>query len=276
MNISRFLWPDGRKAALTSDWDDGTEYDRRLVEILNRHGLKASFNLCSGKLGLNRQQSGWKEFIRGDEVAALYQGHEVCSHSVDHPRPWSLPADQLRWEILEDRRRLEALVGYPVRGFALPFGWRTGFEWCKDFVRSCGFKYLRHTEAMPQFDLPGDFLDWKPTCHCGEDLQKHWGTFLERSKDQPGQLFYIFGHSYEFEDGLGWDSIAAFAALAGATSGVWHATKGQVYDYVGAWRNLDWSLDGTLVRNPSATPVWFLHNGLALKVDGGQLLQLTG
>jgi hypothetical protein len=39
---------------------------------------------------------------------------------------------------------------------------------------------------------------------------------------------------------------------------------------------LDWSLDGTLVRNPSATPVWFLHSGLALKVDRGQLLQLTG
>jgi hypothetical protein len=190
---------------------------------------------------------------------------------VNHPRPWSLPEDQLRWEILEDRRRLEKLIGYPVRGFVLPFGWKTGFEWCRDFVRSCGFKYFRRTESAPQFDLPGDFLDWRPTCHCGDDLSQHWNTMLGRSKDQPGQLFNVWGHSYEFEDGLGWNSIEAFAALAGGTPGVWHATKGEVYDYVMAWRRLDWSLDGTLVHNPSAASVWFLREGQTVKIEGSQL-----
>jgi len=276
MNTSQFLWPQGLRMALTSDWDDGTEYDRRLVAILNRFGLKGSFNLCSGKFGQDSQQSGWKTYIIAEEVAGLYQGHEVCSHTVNHFRTWSLPVDQLRWEILEDRRRLEAVAGYPVRGFVMPFGWKTGYDWCKEFVRNCGFKYLRHTESMPQFDLPGDFLDWKPTCHCGDDLKKHWATFLDRNKDQPGQLFNVFGHSYEFEDDLGWDSIEAFAVLAGGTPGVWHATKGEIYDYVSAWRCLDWSMDGTLVRNPSAAPVWFLHSAQVFKVEGGQLLHLDG
>jgi len=274
MNISQFLWPNGQRMALTSDWDDGTEYDRRLVAIMNRYGLKGSFNLCTGKFGLDSEQSGWKTLIRADEVAALYQGHEVCSHSVHHPRPWSIPLDQLRWEILEDRRRLEALVGYPVRGFVLPFGWKTGYDWCKEFVRSCGFHYLRHSESTPQFDLPGDFLDWKPTCHFSAELAKLWTTMLDRSKDQPGQLFNIWGHSYEFEDDLGWETIEAFAALAGGTPGVWHATKGEIYDYVSAWRRLDWSLDGTLVRNPSAASVWFCRGGRILEIKGGQFLHL--
>jgi peptidoglycan/xylan/chitin deacetylase (PgdA/CDA1 family) len=274
MNLSQFLWRDGKRIALTTDWDDGTEYDRRLVAILNRYGLKGSFNLCSGKFGMDREQSGWKNFIREDEVAALYQGHEVCSHSVNHKRVWSLPLDQLRWEILEDRCRLETLVGYPVRGFVLPYGWRTGYEWCKDFARSCGFHFLRHSESTPSFDLPSDFLDWKPTCHCGVELAKLWTTMLNRSKDQPGQLFNVWGHSYEFEDDLGWQTIETFAALASETPDVWHATKGEVYDYVMAWRRLDWSLDGVFVRNPSAMPVWFLRNGQIIKIDGGQFLRL--
>ena len=274
MNLSQFLWRDGIRIALTTDWDDGTEYDRRLVAILSRYGLKGSFNLCSGKFGMDREQSGWKNFIREDEIATLYQGHEVGSHSVNHKRVWSLPLDQLRWEMLEDRRRLESLVGYPVRGFVLPYGWRTGYDWCKDFVRSCGFLYLRHSESVPSFDLPSDFLDWKPTCHCGAELGKLWTTMLNRSKDQPGQLFNVWGHSYEFEDDLGWQTIETFAALASETPDVWHATKGEVYDYVMAWRRLDWSLDGVFVRNPSAMPVWFLRNGQIIKIDGGQFLRL--
>ncbi len=183
MNISRFLWPDGKR--ITSCWDDGTIYDRHLVAMCNRYGLKASFNLCSGKFGLNAQQSGWKEFIRADEVAALYQGHEVCSHTVDHPRMWSVPIDQLRWEILEDRSRLEALVGYPVRGFAIPYNWPTGQNWCRDFVRSCGIKYMRNSASVPQFEHPSDFMDWHPTAHCSADLPALWASMLQRNQDQP-------------------------------------------------------------------------------------------
>jgi len=274
MNISKFLWKDGKRIALTSCWDDGTIHDRQLVAIFNRFGLKGSFNLCSGKLGLNAEQSGWKEFIRADEVAVLYQGHEVCSHSVNHPRVWSVPVDQLRWEILEDRRRLESLVGYPIRGFVIPYSWATGHAWSIDFVRNCGFKYMRHTTSIPEFEHPADFMDWHPTAHCSADLPKLWASMLQRSIDQPGQLFYLWGHSYEFDDDLGWEGIESFARLASETEGIYHATKGEIYDYVTAWRAMDWSLDGTIVRNNSALPLWFLRDGQTVKIKGGELLKL--
>lgn len=274
MNLSKFLWPDGKRVALTSCWDDGTTYDRRLIAIFNQHGLKASFNLCSGKFGLDAQQSAWKAFVREDEVAALYAGHEVCSHTVDHPRVWSVPVDQLRWEILEDRRRLEALVGYPVRGFVIPYGWATGYDQTMELLRYCGFKYVRHTAGIPEFEHPADFMDWHPTGHCSADLPRLWASMRQRSLDQPGQLFYVWGHSYEFDDDLGWDGIETFARLAGASPGVYHATKGEIYDYISAWCNLDWSLDGTLVRNNSALPVWFLRGGQTMRIGSGELLRM--
>ena len=37
---------------------------------------------------------------------------------------------------------------------------------------------------------------------------------------------------------------------------------------------MDWSLDGTLARNNSALPLWFLRNGQAVKIESGQLLKL--
>lgn len=274
MKTAQFFWPEGRLLALTTDWDDGTEHDRRLIAILSRHGLKGSFNLCSGKLGRDAAQSGWKAFVRADEVAALYAGHEVCSHTVNHPRLWSLPEDQARWEMLEDRRRLETLAGYPVRGFVIPFGWSTGYDRCLELARSCGFRHMRHTDPVPSYDLPADFLDWRPTCHCSADLAGLWQTMIERSQDQPGLLFNVWGHSYEFEDELGWERVETFVALAASTPGAWFATKGEVYDYVTAWRRLEWSLDGASVRNPSAAPVWFHRSGEMRVVRGGEILHL--
>ena len=37
---------------------------------------------------------------------------------------------------------------------------------------------------------------------------------------------------------------------------------------------MDWSLDGTLVRNNSALPLWFLRNEQTVKIESGQVLKL--
>ena len=44
-------YPGGKPGALTLSYDDGREYDRRLVEIMNRYGLKGTFHLNSANLG---------------------------------------------------------------------------------------------------------------------------------------------------------------------------------------------------------------------------------
>ena len=42
---------DGKMKALTFSYDDGVLQDRRLIEIFNKYGLKATFNLNSGFFG---------------------------------------------------------------------------------------------------------------------------------------------------------------------------------------------------------------------------------
>lgn len=53
---------------------------------------------------------------------ALSPSIEIGAHSLHHPRLSRLPPEEQRLEIVESRRRLEALTGGPVTSFSYPHG----------------------------------------------------------------------------------------------------------------------------------------------------------
>ena len=55
------MW-NGKRKALTFSYDDGVQEDKRLVALLNRYGMKGTFNLGSALLDARR---GWNEWQRG-------------------------------------------------------------------------------------------------------------------------------------------------------------------------------------------------------------------
>ena len=48
MREMSLLFPGGLSKALTLSYDDGVEQDIRLIDIMNKHGLKGTFNLSGG------------------------------------------------------------------------------------------------------------------------------------------------------------------------------------------------------------------------------------
>ncbi|MBK8010440.1 MAG: polysaccharide deacetylase family protein [Deltaproteobacteria bacterium] len=158
------LFPNARPKALIMSFDDGREQDARLIEIFDRYGIKGSFHLNSGSLGAR-------------DIAAAYEGHEVSSHSVHHPYLNDLTRAQLEAEVLQDRLNLEALVGYPVRGMAYPFG-----SYNTTLLRSMndfGLVYGRVVPTTKDFRLPYDLLRWRGTCHHSEAsglVDAFWAT----------------------------------------------------------------------------------------------------
>lgn len=74
----------------------------RLVEILNKYGLKATFNLCSAWLGNpeKRDETG-KRITNGKvfpgEVRSLYAGHEVAGYTLTHPDLTQLPDETIAY-----------------------------------------------------------------------------------------------------------------------------------------------------------------------------------
>lgn len=117
------MW-NGKNKAVSFSFDDGVSQDRRLVEILNKYGLKATFNLCSAWLGNpeKRDETG-RRITNGKvfpgEVRSLYAGHEVAGHALTHPDLTQLPDETVAYQVERDRLILSDLCGVEVVGIRL-------------------------------------------------------------------------------------------------------------------------------------------------------------
>ena len=82
-------------------------------------------------------------------------------------------------------------------------------------------------------------------------------------------MFYLWGHSYEFEADNNWHVIEEFAARIGGKDDIWYATNIEIYDYVDAWKRMITSADGLRIFNPSNRPIWLWADQKIHKVDAG-------
>lgn len=268
MNQFYIAYPEGKIKALTLSYDDGNIADRKLVALFNRYGLKATFNLISGTF--EETEANQAEFVRQSEVASLYQKHEVACHTVTHPWLTRTPIDKLAGEILQDRETLETTVGYPVQGFAYPYG--SYSDEIKSLLPFVGIAYARKVADTDQFEVPEDYFDWAPTCHHDHQLLENAQKFLDFDDphDHHLRLMSVWGHSYEFERNDNWAHIEEFAELISGRTDIWYVTNIDFKRYMTAAKNLVFSINGNKIFNPSAISVWVqVNNGTAIEVKPG-------
>lgn len=255
------LWPGGRVKALTMSYDDGSIFDRRLVEVFNVHAVRGTFHLNSSRLGK-------ENCLAAGEVKGLFAGHEVSAHAVSHPYLPDLPPTLLAREILEDRKALEALVGYPVRGLSYPYGFYD--EAVVAALPGLGVEYARATVSHYEFAPPLNPLVWQPTCHHKDKrLMELTQTFLSTETPRRLTLLYVWGHSYEFDRDKNWDSIEQFCLAAGNRPDVWYATNIEIVDYIRALHSLRFTVAADAVFNPSAQIVWIEVNDRPREIAPG-------
>ena len=267
MKVVFNLYPEGKTKALTMSYDDGVIHDRRLVEIFNKHGIKGTFHLNSAFFGKPGK-------IDAAEVAELYKGHEISAHTYTHPFPNTMPRESLIDEIYNDRKALESLAGYPVIGMSYPFGEYN--QTVIDQFRAMGMVYSRTTRSTNGYGIPEDFMQWHPTCHHKGDILNKLEHFKNPPKRVPNlMLFYVWGHSYEFDNDNNWELIEEFCAKAEGMQDVYYATNIEIYEYIMALRSLVFGINCEVVYNSSARAVWFTADGKQVKVEPGQTLRLT-
>ena len=239
---SYICFPGGKAKALTMSYDDGQKFDRRLVDIFNKNGIKGTFNLNSLMMHPGRDDRR----IDSEEVAELYKGHEVATHTCNHPTMERCPLVQVASEILDDRKELETLVGYPVRGHAYPNGSYT--QEIKELIHQLGIAYARVVPSSYNFELPSDVMEWYPTCHHSDTrLMELAKTFADDKKKQYLRLMYVWGHSYEFDRDDNWDIIEDFCEFIGGRDDIWYATNIEIIDYLNAARQLVYFADSSKV-----------------------------
>ena len=148
----------GKMKAVTFSYDDGVTQDQRLISLLNKYGLKCTFNLNSELLG--RPGSLLREEVtvahvkpRACEVRAIYEGHEVAAHTLTHPFLPSCDEEEIVRQVEGEREALSALCGYEVVGFAYPGGGVNFDERVADVLRRrTGVRYARTTVSSYSFE----------------------------------------------------------------------------------------------------------------------------
>ena len=264
MHIRYSFFPGGKRTALTMSYDDGRIHDRRLVEIFDEYGIHGTFHLNGGNLG----KPG---FIDAEEIPTLYRNHEVSCHTLTHPFLDRTPAEEVIREIMEDRVVLEKAAGYPMRGMSYPYG--TYNEDVIRWIRPLGMEYARTTDSTHAFRIPERFLAWNPTCHHDEDLPHMLEEFRKVHYDNL-PVFYIWGHSYEFNENNNWDMIRSFCSEVSALKDTWFATNIEIVDYMHALRSLRCSADRKILHNPTATDIWIEAEGNSHVIRGGETKKL--
>ena len=277
INLMRF--PGGTSKALTLSYDDGVLQDRRLVQMMNQYGVRGTFNLNSRILGRVDEMTldGKKvdiSTVTAEEAAGLYENHEIATHGAEHSALSGYGSAGLL-EVLDDRRTFESMVSYMVRGHAYPFGLYD--ENVVSMLQAAGITYARTVNSTGSFQIPQNFLTWDPTCHHNDErLMELAKQFCEQMPlfGKP-QLFYLWGHSYEFDMDHNWQVIESFLKYVSAyRNEIWMATNGEIVDYVTAYRSLVFSADGCRIYNPSAITLWMETLGQTYEINPGETITI--
>ena len=272
------LFPQGLKKALTLSYDDGVEQDRRLIDILDRHGLRATFNLNSGCFppdGVTYPAGTIHRRMPLSWCRETYDTsrHEVAVHCLTHAMLTELPQSQVLREILLDRENLEREFDGIIRGFAYPFGAYN--DAIVESLRASDIVYARTVHSTRDFTIPQDWLRLNPTCHHDDpQLDALCDRFLNEPVRFSSQLFYLWGHAYEFEEHDNWQVIERFAERMGGHEDIWYATNIEIADYVNAYRRLIFSANGREIFNPTSQAIWLEIDRQTLCVQPGETVRL--
>lgn len=227
---------NGKLKAVTFSYDDGVTQDIRLIEIFNKYGLKATFNINSELLGkegaLTRENKHVNHTKNAKkDVKGVYRGHEVAVHTLTHPNLTSLDEDEIIRQVEEDRKNLEELVGYGVVGMAYPCGGVNNNDYVANVIKNnTPIRYARTITSTHSFDLQDNLLRFHPTVYHHVEMDKMFELgreFLALSPKTP-KLFYIWGHSYEFDIRNDWDRFEEFCSLISGRDDVFYGTNREV------------------------------------------------
>ena len=277
----RFLrFPGGLAKAVTLSYDDGCKEDVRFSDIITEYGLKCTFNI-------NGDHRGDKA-LTCEQLHEYYldKGHEVALHGNFHRAEGALrPVEAVR-EVLDNRLYLEKKLGMIIRGMAYPDSGITKmhgaitYDEVKTILKQLDVAYCRTLGGDNEsFMLPTDWHAWMPTAHhINPRLMGFIDNFLSQKPDELKgasrypRLFYLWGHSFEFERNGNWDLLYKICDKLSGNDEIWYATNMEIYEYVNAYHSLVYSADAKIIYNPTLVKIWFDQDGTLYTIDPGQTI----
>ena len=232
--MKKAMW-NGKRKAVTFSFDDGVTQDIRLIEILNKYGLKGTFNINSELLGLPGELVRNGRTVSHNKVPAadvrkIYAGHEVAVHTLTHPNLTKLEEEEIVRQVEEDRKNLTALCGYEVVGMAYPCGGVNNDDRVAEIIgRRTGVRYSRTITSTGSFLAQENLLRFNPTVYYIEDvLDSTVDAFLAAESDEP-MLLYIWGHAYEMDaEYISWERFEQVCQKLSGHADIFYGTNREI------------------------------------------------
>ena len=240
---------------VTTSWDDGHKLDLRIVELLDRHGLKGTFYIAKRCLD---------EQLCREEIARIDAAHEIGAHSLTHRRLDQLSFQEAYREIKGSKDFLENLLGHPVNMFCYPGGFYN--EQTLEIVESSGFIGARTVEKFC-VSVNNPYL-MGTTVHCYphplrkvsknrymlnryllQPLQQNyqgirrlrlpltsyfsWIGLAKATFDyvrQNGGIWHLWGHSWEIEKYGMWNDLEEILSYVANREAILYLTNGEVIE----------------------------------------------
>lgn len=228
----------GKMKAITFSFDDGVTQDVRMIQLLNKYNLKATFYINSGRIGLPgisvRGYSSYK--IAEKHLINTYAGHEVASHTIDHvDLPGCDDAEVIR-QVEEDRVKLSELMGYEIVGLAYP-GDPKDHENCDERVidlikKNSGIQYARTIgRGNRSWAMPADLYKIRPNMSMRQfdESLEIAEKFLDSNPTEL-QALHLMGHCYEMDlASINWYRMEQVLERLSGADDVFYGTNKEVY-----------------------------------------------
>ena len=227
---------NGKRKAITFSYDDGVTQDVRLIDILNRYHLRATFNLNSELLGTERTlvREGVEVSHNKNkpaDVPHIYAGHEIAAHTLTHPTLTQCADEEIIRQVEQDRQKLSDLAGYAVVGMAYPGGGVNHSDHIAELIRkNTGIRYARTNISTHAFTRPENPLLFHPSVYHIMELDKLFALgeqFLAMDAATP-QVFCVWGHSYEFDIADTWGKFEEFCQMISNRDDIFYGTNKEV------------------------------------------------
>lgn len=214
---------------VTTSWDDGHPSDLRLAELLEKHGVAATFYVPSSN-------SEGRPVMRSSEIAEVGRYFEIGGHTQNHVVLTDIAPDAAANQIIVNKFWLEDLLGREVCGFAYVRGRHN--PTVRRLVKQAGYHYARTVKNL--VSSPGSNRFQVPTttqffAHSTSTYVRNYlsnGPSLDRAATlaavfsddklvarlsrvaeacaRSGGYFHLWGHSWELDEYDLWGELDSF------------------------------------------------------------------
>ncbi|MDD3477800.1 MAG: polysaccharide deacetylase family protein [Candidatus Izemoplasmatales bacterium] len=222
------MWQNKYLKAITFSYDDGVEQDERLVALLNKYHLKATFNVNTGFSSQTPPFVDCDVTVRHldhEVMKRLFIGHEVAIHGHWHHDLTKLTSEEIVQEIVVCKNTITSIYGTEPVGMAYSYGAYNDFVISE--LKKLNVAYARTVHSTYSYEISENLLEWNPTIHHADPRMDE---IVERflSKDTTSGLLSIWGHSYEFDQYDTWNAFESLLKKLSGHSDIYYGTNQEV------------------------------------------------